>query len=66
MGYVEIIDPNTGKGRHYGKGEAPTEFTAEWCDRCQSWQDLSGGYCTVVDGLGLIWECATCLRKKKS
>lgn len=66
MGYVEIIDPNTGKGRHIGRDSRPTDFTAEWCDRCESWQDLTGGYCTVAEGLGLIWECAQCIRKKNS
>jgi hypothetical protein len=32
----------------------------DWCDKCQRWQPLTGGYMVKSDGLALIWLCEAC------
>ena len=32
----------------------------DWCDKCQRWQPLTGGYMVNSDGLALIWLCEAC------
>ena len=32
----------------------------DWCDKCQKWQKLAGGYFVKADGLSLIWLCEAC------
>jgi hypothetical protein len=32
----------------------------DWCDKCQKWQQLSGGHYVQSQGLALIWLCEAC------
>lgn len=32
----------------------------DWCDKCQKWKPLTGGYMVKADGLALIWLCEAC------
>ena len=32
----------------------------DWCDKCERWQPLVGGYMVRSDGQSLIWLCKAC------
>jgi hypothetical protein len=57
MGYVEIIKGNSGIRI---ENDVVTPLQIDWCDRCQRWVDLAGGYTIKSEELGLIWICSSC------
>ena len=32
----------------------------DWCDKCQQWKPLAGGYTVTTGGLALVWFCEEC------
>ncbi len=32
----------------------------DWCDKCQMWKSLDGGYMVKNQGQSLIWLCREC------
>lgn len=32
----------------------------DWCDKCQHWKPLDGGYMVKNQGEALIWLCQEC------
>ena len=32
----------------------------DWCDKCQQWKPLDGGYMVKNQGEALIWLCQEC------
>ena len=60
MGYAEIINPLQKVKTIYG--DEVTHIKIEYCDKCESWQDLhSGAFQRGNDGLEAIaWFCGGC------
>lgn len=40
------------------KEQQPLEI--DWCDKCQRWKSLAGGYMVRNQGEALIWLCEDC------
>lgn len=59
MGFAEIINPQL-KVKTIMDDEM-TRVPIEWCDKCQSWQDLHSGYPQRGNSNEIImWFCGDC------
>lgn len=65
MGSIEFIRLNTGErttietdGTMIKDQVEPPKL--EWCDKCQSWQDMQFGQFEKHDGISTLWYCVGC------
>jgi hypothetical protein len=63
MGELFIQRPGGRTSRYLIDGSVIEQLqglTIDWCDKCDKWKPLEGGYYVQSDGLAMIWLCQEC------